>query len=93
MLYATGSYNFLKTVKYIAFDIDLEMRNYFVKNIIWTLRKNPKLIRTTLALLAHYRHFYDFVEDNALENIENTELLKKTLQDKHIDELMEVPGF
>ncbi|MHC4270476.1 MAG: B12-binding domain-containing radical SAM protein [Planctomycetota bacterium] len=86
-------YRFLKTIKYIAFDMDSAMRNFFVKNIIWTLRKNPRLIRTTLTLLAHYRHFYDFVENNALDNIENTELFEKTLQDKHRGVLREVPEF
>lgn len=86
-------YDLLLTVKYIAFDMDSEMRNYFVKNIIWTLRKYPRLIRTTLTLLAHYRHFYDFVQNNSINNIENVELSNKALQDKHRDVLRTVPEF
>lgn len=86
-------HSFLKTVKYIAFNVDTEMRNYFVKNIIWTLRKYPRLIRTTLTLLAHYRHFYDFVKDNALDNSEKMEQFDKTLQDKQRDVLRTVQEF
>jgi hypothetical protein len=73
-------YKYLMTVKYIAFGIDPEMRNFFVKNITWTLRKNPRLIKTTLSLLTYYRHFYDFVKNNALENIENVELFDEGMQ-------------
>ncbi|MDR4499228.1 MAG: B12-binding domain-containing radical SAM protein [Candidatus Scalindua sp.] len=74
-------YNFLMTVKYIAFEIDSAMRNFFVKNIAWTLRKNPRLIKTTLALLTYYSHFYDFVKNNAPDTIENVELFDKTPHD------------
>ncbi|MHC4270633.1 MAG: DUF4070 domain-containing protein [Planctomycetota bacterium] len=83
-------YKFLKTIKYIAFDIDTDMRKFFAKNTIWTLRKNPRLIRTTLTLLAHYRHFYDFVENNALDNNEKVTPFDKALQDEHKDVLRRV---
>ncbi|MHC4138824.1 MAG: B12-binding domain-containing radical SAM protein [Planctomycetota bacterium] len=83
-------YRFLKTIKYIAFDIDTDMRNFIVKNIIWTLCKNPRLIRTTLTLFAHYRHFNEFVENNALDNNEKVTPFDKALQDEHKDVLRRV---
>ncbi|MFH2008531.1 MAG: B12-binding domain-containing radical SAM protein [bacterium] len=54
-----------KLARFLAFDADAEVRRLFLRNIAWTLRHNPKLMRRTFSILAHFRHYYEYARDLA----------------------------
>jgi len=52
-----------KLALFLATGADPEVRRLFLRNIAWTLKHNPKLMRRTFSILAHFRHFYEYARD------------------------------
>jgi radical SAM superfamily enzyme YgiQ (UPF0313 family) len=49
-----------KLLRHVLFQADAPVRSLFLRNIYWTLRHKPKLMRRTISILAHFRHYYEF---------------------------------
>jgi radical SAM superfamily enzyme YgiQ (UPF0313 family) len=47
-------------IRHVVFRADPRVRSLILRNIYWTLRHKPKLMRRTISMLAYYRHYYEF---------------------------------
>lgn len=50
-----------KLLRYLVFGANAEVRRLFLGTLLRTLRRDPRMLKRTITLLVHYRHFYDFV--------------------------------
>ena len=50
-------------LRHVFFRADPKVRSLILRNIYWTLRHKPKLMRRTITILAHFRHYYEFAHE------------------------------
>ena len=50
----------INLVRHVLFRANPQVRALILRNIYWTLRHKPKLMRRTISILAHFRHYHEF---------------------------------